>query len=131
MMKSRFALALVATVAVSSVPSISFARNDYDATVCTPDKTVMVPVATQQCSMVPQQVETGRTICTVVNRYQKKSADFVGNNSCLPEMTTVMVQQCQTVFVNTPQVVPGNCPPATDECASQGHNCNHGGGPGG
>lgn len=126
-MKSCFALA-VATLAVCSLPSVSIARNDVPT--CTPDKTIMVPVATQQCSMIPKEVTTGRSICSVANKYQTRSADFVGSNTCIPEMTTVMVQECQTVFVNQPQVIPGNCPPA-DECTTGGHNCNHGAGPGG
>jgi hypothetical protein len=124
MKKSFLPIISFGLIAISALPS--FARNDT----CTPDRTVTVPVAQQQCTMVPTQVPTGRNICTVTSLHQNRSADFVGTNTCVAEMTTQNVQSCQTVFVNTTKVIKGNCPPA-DGCNTGGHNCNHGGGPGG
>jgi hypothetical protein len=92
-------LVLFGFLGVASVPSVSFAETV--APNCSAVRSFKVPVATLRCAIVSKEVTTGRIVCTPVRKN-----DFV-SRSCQPEMRTVDVKECQTVFVDTPHVQPG------------------------
>ncbi|MCS4089534.1 hypothetical protein [Rhizobium sp. BK176] len=92
-------LVLVGFLAVVSVSDVSFAETV--APNCAKTRTFKVPVAAQRCAIVSKEVTTGRIVCTPVRKN-----DFV-SRSCQPETTKVDVTECQTVFVDTPKVLPG------------------------
>jgi hypothetical protein len=95
----RNLLVLFGFIAVVSVPGLSFAETV--APNCSDVRSFKVPVATQRCGIVSKEVPTGRIVCTPVRK-----DDFV-SRICQPETTTVSVNECQTVFVDTPHVQPG------------------------
>jgi hypothetical protein len=110
-------------------PVFAGGENNSKTQTCTPDKTVTTTTPVTSCNPYTVQVPTGRNICNFASAYSDGSADFGGSASCAAETYPVSYSNCSTTNVVSTTVVKGNC--VVDGCTTGGHNCNHGGGPGG